>query len=172
MRKYLFRMSIYNQSNFTGLDINLFWSIYYQITIQLRMSNPFPCCPGPQNLLSLAVSDNPSFSQPHSLFLDNGGGERAAEKRDKQASEGPVDPEQQRAREQALQMQSLVRKLDEKNRKIESLCVLLEVGARSYLHGVWPVVMCICICVFGGPGRGAHARSGSRPDSQSSRCRY
>ena len=42
-----------------------------------------------------------------------------------------MDPEQQRAKEQALQMQSLVRKLDEKNRKIESLCVLLEVGAHS-----------------------------------------
>ena len=41
-----------------------------------------------------------------------------------------MDPEQQRAREQAMQMQNLVRKLDEKNRKIESLCVLLEVGAR------------------------------------------
>lgn len=42
-----------------------------------------------------------------------------------------MDPEKQRAKEQALQMQSLVRKLDEKNRKIESLCVLLEVGAHS-----------------------------------------
>eukprot|EP01036_Dinobryon_divergens_P024693 gene24693-33164_t len=81
---------------------------------------------GEGSLKAYSFPDPQSLALKYGLMNDSGGGERAAEKRDKQVGEEPVDPEQQRAKEQALQMQSLVRKLDEKNRKIESLCVLLE----------------------------------------------
>lgn len=70
-----------------------------------------------------------SFPDPQSLALKYGlvKEDEPMQSPGKRLTEQIIDSDQLRTQEHALQMQSLVRKLDEKNKKIESLCVLLEV---------------------------------------------